>query len=276
MTEMGQRHSHVILSLVLCGVVVVSAACASARPRWVQKPPEGYANDYFVGSGVGESRDIARNSAVSSAVARFAEGGTLSVRVSRIDSSKVTERSGSASTAVLDRLDQSVQEIITTGESPSVRGLRLHEEFTEQQGERYESWVLLRVPKRGKVRPVPSKGGFTARSALVPGWGQYAMGREGRGFAIGFTALALVPTAASFTAMRQENLTRARSTQIQASRTYYVNQANRYGSFKAVALSALAAVWGYSVIDAAASTPRLFVTVPNNGYGVGIALALSP
>jgi hypothetical protein len=260
--------------LVMAALVCAATGCASARPKWTVAPPAGYSNDYFTGSGTGVDRPAARNAAISSAVARFAESGRLNVQVVRTDSSISSERFKSGNAPTLDRIDKTVQEIITTGESPTIRGLKLKEEYAEQANLRQEVWVLMAVPKTAGLRTPPTRSSLVLRSLLLPGWGQYAMGSERKGLWLALGALASVPTAASFASLKNENLSRARATDVQASRTYYENQANRYGTLATATLAGAAAIWGYGIIDAASSPVKLYVDARHAQAGLGLQLAL--
>ena len=252
---------------------IVLGAGASARPGWTSQPPKGYTHDFFTGSGTGPGRAEARSAAISAAVARFAEGGRLNVQVVRTDSTRTSERFNSGSSPTLERIDKTIQEIVTTGESPTIRGLRLQEEFSEQSGNRHETWVLMAIPKTSGVREPPTRNSFVMRSMLLPGWGQYAMGNERKGLFLALGAIAAVPAAMTFSSLRAEDLTRARSTQIQESRTFYTNEANRYGTFTAVTIAGAVAIWGYGVIDAASSPVKLYVQGGPAGTRVGASIA---
>jgi hypothetical protein len=262
-------------ALMVATLVSTATACATARPNWTVAPPAGYSNDYFTGSGTGVDRAAARNAAISAAVARFAESGRLNVQVVRTDSSISSERFKSGSAPTLDRIDKTVQEIITTGESPTIRGLKLKEEYAEQSNLRQEVWVLMAVPKTAGLRTPPSRSSLVLRSLVLPGWGQYAMGSERKGLWLALGALASVPTATSFASLQSENLSRARATNVQASRSYYENQANRYGTLATATLAGAAAIWGYGVIDAASSPVKLYVDARHSQPSLGLQLALA-
>lgn len=263
-------------ALCVCLVTALANGCASVRPAWTTEPPEGYAHDFFTGSGTGAGRAEARNAAISSAVARFAESGRLNVQVVRTDSSLTSERFRNGAAPTLDRIDKTVQEIITRGESPTVKGLRLHQEYSEESGSRHEAWVLMAVPKVSGIREVPTRREFVLRSAVVPGWGQYTMGNRRKGLLLALGAVIAVPAAVSFSSLRSEDLTRARSTQIQESRTFYTNEANRYGTFTAVTIAGAAALWGYGIMDAASSPVSLYVNGGPARTRVGIAINVAP
>ena len=260
-----------VAALPLLGLL---GGCASARPAWTSAPPQGYAHDFFTGSGTGPGRAEARSAAVSSAVARFAESGRLNVQVVRTDSSLTTERFRTGSSPTLERIDRTVQEIITTGESPTIRGLRLQEEYTEQAGNRHEAWVLMAIPKTSGIREPPTRNSFVVRSMLLPGWGQYAMGNERKGLILALGAITAVPAAMTFSSLRAEDLNRARSTQIQESRIFYTNEANRYGTFTTVTIAGAVAIWGYGVIDAASSPVKLYVNGDRAGTRIGVSVAV--
>lgn len=259
-------------AFVMLGLVGMLGACASARPAWTAKPPQGYEHDFYTGSGTGTDRAEARSAAISTAVARLAENGRLLVQVVRVDTSITTERLGNARPATLDRMDKTVQEIITKGESPSIRGLKLQEEYGEQVGTRHEAWVLMSVPKTTGLRQPPSRASFVLRSTLLPGWGQYAMGQERKGLFLGVGAALAVPAAVALGSVRQENLSKARNTQIAQSRDYYTSQANRQGTLMSVTIAAAVTLWGYGVVDAASSPSRLYVRNEGASTRVGFSI----
>jgi hypothetical protein len=167
-----------------------------------------------------------------------------------------------------------VQEIVTTGTSPTITGLRLAEEFHQNVSGRHEAWVLMTVPKTSGSRPVPGRGSFVLRSIVVPGWGQYAMGRERQGLLLAFGAAAGIPTATAFSSMRSENSARARSTQIQAARTSFTNTANRYGTLSAVTAAGVLGIWVYGVSDAVSGPVRLYVNDSQATSKIGFEVAL--
>lgn len=254
---------------------VVLTACASARPSWTTRPPRGYAHDFFTGSGVGEDRASARSAAVSAAVARLAEGGRLSVQVVRRDSSVATERFTNGRSLSLDRTDKLVQEIVTTGQSATVRGLRLHEEYAEQRAGQYESWVLMALPRTTAVREPPSHAQLTLRSAIIPGWGQYTRGSTRKGFALAFGVAASIPAAIAFTSLRSGNEARAESAAIQANRESYTRQANQYRTLATVTIASTVAMWGYGIVDAASSPIQLYVSGESARSLVGLSVAFA-
>ena len=133
----------------------------------------------------------------------------------------------------------------------------------------------MAVPKTTGLRTPPSRTSLVLRSLVLPGWGQYAMGSERKGLWLALGALASVPTATSFASLQSENLSRARATNVQASRSYYENQANRYGTLATATLAGAAAIWGYGVIDAASSPVKLYVDARHSQPSLGVQVALA-
>lgn len=266
---------HVASRAILLAWAVLLTACASARPSWTARPPRGYAHDFYTGSGVGADRASARSAAVSAAVARLAEGGRLSVQVVRRDSSVATERFANGRSQSLDRTDKLVQEIITTGQSATVRGLRLHEEYAEQRAGQYESWVLMALPRTTAVLEPPSHAQLALRSAIFPGWGQYTRGSTRKGFALAFGVATALPAAVAFSALRTENQSRAESAAIQANRDSYTRQANQYRTLATVTIASTVAMWGYGVVDAASSPIQLYVSGESARSLVGLSVAFA-
>ena len=101
------------------------------------------------------------------------------------------------------------------------------------------------------------------------------MGNERKGLILALGTIAAVPAAMTFLSLRAEDLTRARSTQIQESRTFYTNEADRYGTFTTVTIAGAVAIWGYGVIDTASSPVKLYVNGDRAGTRIGASVAVA-
>lgn len=259
---------------ILSLLTFFSAGCASVRPAWTVAPPLGYRNDFFTGSGTGGDHAEARKVAIADAVAEFARSGRLTIEVRDSTRSTITQRSG-AGKIRLSEVDKATTDIIMRGESPTIRGLRLREEYTEKAANGVETWALISVPKTSGIREPPTRSSIVLRSALFPGWGQYAMGSERKGMVLALGVTAAVIGAVSFSSLRSENLARANTTQIQASRTYNIGQANRYRTLDYASVAGAVAIWGYGVIDAASSPTKLYVRGGPQRSIIGVSVAVA-
>lgn len=259
----------VVMRRGVLALAVLSAGCASARPAWTVAPPQGYRSDFFTGSGTGVDHAEARKVAIGSAVAEFARSGRLIVEVRDSIRSTTAQRSVAGAVRVTE-VDRATTDIIMRGESPAIRGLRLREEYTEQVANGVETWALLSVPKVAGLREPPTRDSYVLRSVLFPGWGQFAMGNERKGLALTLGATTAIISAVSFSSLRSENLSRAQATQVQANRSYYMGQANRFRTLTYASLAGAVAIWGYGVVDAASTQPKLYVWGGPERMGVGV------
>lgn len=250
--------------------------CATSRmPQWVSTPPRGYTNEYFVGEGSADTRQEAKQLAVSKALARAAESQTVTVdtRMAVMDVTGSQTNSGAQSST--ESATQVVREIAISGKSLRLNGMRVAEEYAAVSGSKSEVWVLMSAPRQAGIRKVPSRASAVMRSVLVPGWGQYTIGYEAKGLLIGATVLSSLPTALALKNAEKQNRLLAESTLIQQSRISYTNKANAFGSASSVALAVAGASWVFGVVNATSAPFKLYVQAEPSEKRMGVSLAWS-
>lgn len=250
------------VALLLALTASSSLACATGyrpgQPSWVAKPPRGFENDFFVGEGVASSAVEAKQGAVANALKRISQRD--SVRFSYSDSigQEVVTVRDQRSQAFSVEQRQNTQ-FVTNGSVADVKNVRVVEEFADFSSGRALSWVLVSTPKRTGVRRVPTRAEAVLRSVVLPGWGQYTIGHERAGLAIGAGVLIAAPAGFALLSAQRQNQRLADATLIQASRIKYTNRANVLGVSANVTLAAAASAWVFSVVNATSAPFKLYV-----------------
>ena len=119
-----------------------------AKPGWIEKVPEGYVYNYFVG--IGESDELivkAKKLAVSSAITELVQNGTIQI------SSKFTSTKDSTASEDGQKFIARVTEDVTiNGSTKEIKGFSIVENFSESTIRNGKSiivfYVLVRLPKK--------------------------------------------------------------------------------------------------------------------------------
>ncbi|NQT63604.1 MAG: hypothetical protein HQ556_11645 [Candidatus Marinimicrobia bacterium] len=231
---------------------------ADKKPEWVNEAPKGQVFRYYSGMGSSNtSLQHAQENAVSSILQQLVEEGTFNVSIESTTETSETIQTTSG-IPEFEISDDFIREVIRTGTSKAIRGLRKEEEFWQSvktgQGLEYQYWVLFKIPKPG-LNPdtiIMQGYGFAPvwRSVLLPGWGQRYKGERHKGSRLLIsTASAGAATFVSFY-MSDSYTQKAETERDIDNRNFYNDWSNR--SYTIGILSGLltSGIYGYNIFDA--------------------------
>lgn len=258
-----------ILFLIPCSLF-------SQTPDWIEKLPKGYVKDYFIGKGVSkttraESISLANEDAIVSIV----RTGKITVSYSEYDSVGYLQ-SGINANSDINIVSRTVREVNITGESKTIRGLKLVETYTEYNKGLYESWVLMSVPK-SHAESLPSPFSNTLKSVVIPGWGQFSSGKKLKGVAfLTLTAGSLI-SGLMLNELSQKASKDAQTSRTQQRRDFYNSQARTFSTFSVISFIASIGFYIWNVADATALKEEVvYVTIPSfrNDLSVNVKVIL--
>lgn len=252
----------IIMFLVFLLDVVIS------QPRWVDKTPIGYQNDYFVGKGRSRvSKTNAIQSAFQDAIFSVVKNGSIRIRVSESYSDNRTEKFENGESLSLDQISKIAREINTQGESQSVSGLKEVERYVEESGDYFEAYVLVKKPKEHSIQlPSEFSRGFAPvwRSVLVPGWGQLYKEQNFKGFSFMVLTLGSLTSGFVFTAMSNNSADQANASRTQARRDFYNDQKKTYNTVSIISFITAGILYSWNIGDAImAKDETFYVDFPN-------------
>ena len=215
---------------------------ADSRPSWSTKTPKGIQNDYYVG--FGESRISlaeAKRLAIGNAVQSIVEERSLSA-----ESSLTTKRSYD--------INRVIDEVSIKGKSSTIEGLRQNEYYYETWNEenspnRYIFWVLASVPKNDPGR-LPNTYTPILKSIVVPGWGQFHLENQRKGFMFLFGEIALLSTSAITNFQSGRYSDDARNANSVKLRKFYNDRSNLMYNASVYAGIMAGGLYAYNVFDA--------------------------
>lgn len=258
------------LLLLAPPAALVTSACASARPRWVEHVPPGHAHEYVVGVGNDADRAVARQEAIASALARAVESDEVRLAVSRTDTLVVEEQLGHGREGSRTRRYRGTLTVDATAAPVIARDLRVVDEHWERSPRGADVWVLMRRPRLDGGAHDPTPLGLALRSAVLPGWGQFAKQQPRRGALVLGSVVVAVPTAIVLGALRSDAALRASRAQTVAARTWWRDRANALGSARSGAVAVAATAYAFGVADAAMQRPHEFyASVSREWWAVG-------
>ena len=245
-------------SLALCGLVI-SSGCATTRPDWTNGDLGEIGKEccfqyrYVLGVARKLSLTDAREAAEISARFEAARSGSMKLDA-EIDIRRLqTNVNSQAST--LDSITGDLQTDLT---GVTIRGWDLYEAYDElldgNQG--YSAWVLYRF-EREYARPPPSRLGWAARSAVLPGWGQRARGAKGRGNIFMTSFLGASTSWVLLDQLRNREIDRLNAATTAPEQTAALNKVNLYGDIRNGLLGIVSAIWSISIIDAISGDSQL-------------------
>lgn len=246
---------HPIRALILVGLIAATG-CSTARPNWVAGSigNEGYQYQYISGAGEGPTLVRARRAAVIDAVSQAAQSGDVELR-----ESGAIRTLGTNINSVAD-----IEDIIDTstrieGAPVTIRGWELYDSFVETQtdGSGYEAHVLYRFERGSDARPPPSRLVWVAKSAVLPGWGQRARGAKGRGNTFMSSFLGGAAFVGFLDWKRGKQIDRYNQAGTQPEKDDARNKANGYAHTRNGVLSAVVAIWSFSMVDAISGDSQL-------------------
>lgn len=232
-------------------IMMVCLEVAGQVPDWVGKPPKGYIHDYYTGKGVSKtSRAESVSLASEDAVVSIVKTGKIIADFTEHDSTGYEQRGFDAG-AEMNIILKTVREVNITGESKTIKGLKLVETYSEYNQGYYESWVLVSVPKTHPL-DMPSPISNTLKSAVIPGWGQFSSGSKIKG--VTFLTLTAGSLISGFVLNELSNNASkdAQSSRTQQRRDFYNEQARTYNTFSIISFIAAVGFYIWNVADAIA------------------------
>lgn len=137
-----------------------------SEPDWVNNPPDGYLNNYFVGIGIDRDYQNALQYALANATQKFQKKYEVE-SLTIIDKTPIADRS-----RVLVKVH---------GEHKTLF-LKIVDVFVKFGIEGYKVYLLVSSPKESyEIRELPSNSGALLRSTIFPGWGQFYKKHTERG-----------------------------------------------------------------------------------------------
>jgi len=232
-------------------------------PDWIAKLPGGYIHDYFIGKGVSKtSRAESISLANEDAIASIVRTGKITVTYSEYDSIGY-EQKGLNANSNMNIIARTVREVNITGESKTIKGLKLVETYTEYNVGYYESWVLMSVPKSHPFE-MPSPFSNTLKSIIIPGWGQFSSGSKLKGVTfLTLTAGSLI-SGLVFNELSNNASKDALASRTQQRRDFFNSQARTYSTFSIISFIAAVGLYVWNIADATAIKEEIvYVTIPS-------------
>lgn len=251
-------------------ILMFSLELAGQVPEWIGKVPKGYINDYYTGKGVSKtSRAESVSLANEDAIVSILKTGKITADFTEYDSAGYEQRGFDAG-AEMNIVLKTVREVNITGESKTIKGLKLVETYSEYNRGYYESWVLVSVPKTHPL-DMPSPISNTLKSAVIPGWGQFSRGSKIKGAA--FLTLTAGSLISGFVLNELSNKASkdAQSSRTQQRRDFYNEQARTYNTFSVISFIAAVGFYVWNVADAIAIKEEVvYAGVPDLGNNICI------
>ncbi|MBT7093601.1 MAG: hypothetical protein HN936_10165 [Bacteroidetes bacterium] len=231
---------------------------ADAKPSWVTEAPNGKVFRYYSGMGSSNtSLQQAQENAVGNILQQLVEEGTFNVSIESTTEVSETIHTSSSGTD-FEISDDFIRELVRTGTSKAIQGLRKEEEYWQSvkisQSIEYQYWVLFKIPKPGVDPNIFLKQGYGLapiwRSALLPGWGQRYKGEKRKGSRF-LTATATVG-AASFLSfyMSDSYSQKAENERDIDNRNFYNDWSNRSYTIGIISSLITGGIYGYNIFDA--------------------------
>lgn len=257
-------------------ILMLSLELAGQVPEWIGKVPKGYINDYYTGKGVSKtSRAESVSLANEDAIVSIVKTGKIIADFTEYDSTGYQQRGFDAG-AEMNIILKTVREVNITGESKTIKGLKLVETYSEFNQGYYESWVLVSVPKTNPL-DMPSPISNTLKSAVIPGWGQFSRGSKIKGAAfLTLTAGSLI-SGFVLNELGHNASKDAQSSRTQQRRDFYNEQARTYNTFSVISFIAAVGFYVWNIADAIAiKEDVIYVNIPSfmNQFCLNMKLSL--
>ncbi|MDC0160426.1 hypothetical protein OAJ07_03135 [Gemmatimonadales bacterium] len=261
------RYNIRLSSLVLLGgLSLMLAGCATSGPKWARETPEGFRYDYVVGTGEAATLSEALVAAEANARAQVA---LVNSRVSVDQDVQVSTREDSRGIEMSSSEEIKVE---LQGLPVTILGwerVETREEMDLRTGD-MRVRGLYRREKASGVRNPPSSAGFVARSVILPGWGQRTMERDAQATLYTTSYLASWATFAAAFYIRDQEVTKLNNAQDAIEQARALSAVNQWGNVRNVALGAAAVVWTASLLDALSSDPRFLPILSTSPVGGGV------
>lgn len=154
-------HKTRITALIIASLALIQGNALAQfrlRPDWVDDPPRGYVNYYFVGLGISPDYQLSVQYAISDA-AQMLENRYDIESYTLIDKTPVADYS-----RVLVMLHGQKRTLF----------FKVVDSYVLQGYDGYKTFLLVSSPRPpSDVRQIPGNLGALLRSTLIPGWGQY-------------------------------------------------------------------------------------------------------
>ena len=258
-------------------LVVSSLAQGSsfAQPKWITQPPQGYLNDYFVGKATSpNSKAQAVERAFADAIVSINQNNSVTVTSSEQFHTS-SEEYFSNSGVTTDIVTKAAKELSVSGESQTIRGLKMVETYFDKYNNTYEAWVLVSFPKKNPISP-PSSFSPVWRSMLVPGWGQLYNDQTFKG--ISFMTIAVGGVASGFicNALSNDSHSQALSARTQARRDYFNDLSNTQSTVSTISFISAGVVYVWSLVDAIVVKPdNLYVNLEQEQKELRVAISFT-
>lgn len=227
----------ILLILLLAGI----CGDLNAQPKWFETIPEGYINDYFVGSAVSPaSKSAAVQSAIEDAIRAIVRTGIIKV------SSSEQYRNEQNNNETVRKI---AQELIIEGNSMTIKDLRLIESDTKEVKDGFEAFVLVAISKKHPKTP-PSAFSPVWRSMLLPGWGQLYKQEKVKGISFLTLSLAGITAGVVFKQLQFDAENKALSSKTQLRRDYFNTKAKDFNTYCITSFTAGGVMYLWSIVDA--------------------------
>lgn len=263
------------LSAFVCGILLLSVGFVYAQPKWISHPPEGYLNDYFVGKATSSNSNAeAAEQAFADAIVSINQSNSITVKSSEQFHTSSEEHFSNSGVST-DIVTKAAKELSVTGESQTIRGLKMVETYFDKYGDTYEAWVLVSFPKKNPISP-PSAFSPVWRSMIVPGWGQLYNDETFKG--VSFMTIAVGGVASGFicSALSNDSHSQALSARTQARRDYFNDLSNTQSTISTISFISAGVVYVWSLVDAiVVKSDNLYVNVnqEQQGFRVNVSVA---
>lgn len=260
-----------VFKLSICCFFLVSSIFA--QPSWVNKPPAGYLNDFFVGRGIGFTKTEATQKAFEDAVISIMRNFKVTINYSE-DNTIISEHRNYNDSIQMDIVRKSVQELRFDGESRTINQLKQVETFYESNQSGFEAFVLLSLPKKNPVSP-PTAFSPIWRSALLPGWGQLYRGDTFKGITFFTLTLASITSGLVFDQLSNEASIIAQSARTQARRDFYNNEKKTTYTYSMISFVGAGIFYVWSLVDSIiVKSDNLYVNLESGNSYVSINMTL--
>jgi len=245
-----------------------------SQPNWINKIPEGYRNDFFVGRGISKTSNAeAVQFALEDAIGSIIKNGRINIRSIENYNEQTNESFSEGKSASMDVVSKIAKEIIVEGSSRTIYNLKEVETYTEQNNNYYEAYVLVSIPK-ANPKNLPTAFSSVWRSTLLPGWGQLYKDETFKGLSFMTFTLGGIASGFVFNELSNDAKNKAFSARTQVRRDFYNNQKKDFRTYSTISFIAAGAFYSWSLIDAiAVKQDNLYVELKqDNDYSsIGIA-----
>lgn len=219
------------------------------QPSWIKSIPQSEYFIYYSALSSSSSLDKAKESAVSQVLFEIIKSGNITIAGEQQYKSRDIESSGK-----LDNETEIIKDIIISGESRDIFGLKKADEYFRKNKGTYEYWILMRVPKNKSFTDMPIHHSNNLapilRSAFIPGWGQFSKNQPVKGAMLISSELALLSSTFYF-AYRGNDFSDKEDNEIfdMNKRQNYRDNKDLAYNIATVSLIGAAAVYAFNIYD---------------------------